>query len=70
VFDAKTHAIIAELDWAIARYKWCIAEWRHQAANLNDDGDSNRFYEWVVTPAREECSRLREELRDTRSIAD
>jgi hypothetical protein len=68
VFNAKTHAaILGEFSWAIAHYKWCIAEWRHQANNPNEDGDSKRFYDFIVIPALEDCNRLRRELAETQT---
>ena len=64
----KTPAtLLAEFSWAVARYKWILGQWRHQAINPNDNGDSNRFYDWVVTPAREDCDRLRKELAEAQS---
>ena len=57
-----TRTLLAEFSWAVARYKWIVAQWQHQAVNPNDDGDSERFYDWVVAPAREDCNRLRNAL--------
>jgi hypothetical protein len=64
MLDDKTRpTLLAEFSWALTRYNWTFAEWEHQATNPNDDGDSERFYDWVVTPALEDCRRLGKELR-------